>query len=97
MYKPIAYVTLGIALLGTASCGGKNHCAEDYQRGGVAAKSAMEAMVLSNGTIQEIASNKRVPLDTLLEFNEFEPGKDPQFGDTVCVPVTKRKFGLLNK
>ncbi len=95
MYKTIiTYVVLGATLLGTASCG-KNYCAEDYQKGGVATQRAKEEVILVGGTLQEVASSKRVPLDTLLEFNEFDSGKDPEFGDTICLPNKRSNKDLL--
>ena len=96
MYNSIrTYVALGVALLGLASCGGENYCYPGYRADGAHAKEARRETVLMGGTPQEVASNMNVPLDTLLQLNDFDLDKNPKFGDTVCLPPIKKNKGLL--
>ena len=98
MYKSIiAYLALGTVLLGAPSCNGENHCYPGYNAGSRHANGVRKETVLSSGTPEEVARDKNVSLDQFLELNEFESDKNPQFGDTVCLPVVKEKFGSLYK
>ncbi len=94
MYKSIAYVALGIALLGTA-CDKKNYCAPGFLPGALYGKEARRETVLMGGPPQNIASNMDVPLDDLLRLNDFDLDKNPEFGDTICLPPIKKNKGLL--